>query len=182
LTPFFSTLTPESGVRDVLQLNPAAGKALLEYHEAVLRGDSPLSIGERELIAAYVSGLNACHYCHGVHSRTAEAFGISGEMMEKLLHDPQKAEVDAKLRPILDFVRKLTQAPATMTKADADAVYAAGWNERALHDAVNVSALFNFMNRLIDGHGLEGNAEIYSRRAQLLKEEGYSPLLKLLGF
>jgi alkylhydroperoxidase family enzyme len=70
LTPFFSSLDSDSGVRDILTLNPAAGKALIEYHEAVLRGPSPLSEGERELIAAYVSGLNACHYCHGVHTKT----------------------------------------------------------------------------------------------------------------
>jgi uncharacterized peroxidase-related enzyme len=182
LTPFFSSLDSDSGVRDILKLNPAAGKALIEYHEAVLRGPSPLSEGERELIAAYVSGLNACHYCHGVHTKTAEAFGIEEGLLQKLLDDPATAPVDGKLKPVLAYVRKLTLSPAQMTKKDADAVYAAGWSERALHDVVNVCALFNFMNRLIDGHGIEGNAEVYKRRGQLLRDEGYSPLLKMLGF
>jgi AhpD family alkylhydroperoxidase len=34
-------------------------------------------VAERELIAAYVAGLNACGYCHGIHIAVAEAFGIA---------------------------------------------------------------------------------------------------------
>ena len=41
-----------------------------------------------------------------------------------------------------------------MSQEDADQVYAAGWDERALHDAIEVCALFNFMNRFVEGHGL----------------------------
>jgi AhpD family alkylhydroperoxidase len=44
-----------------------------------LRGPSPFTVAERELIAAYVSGLNACGYCHGIHRVTADAFGVAGE-------------------------------------------------------------------------------------------------------
>jgi uncharacterized peroxidase-related enzyme len=179
--PFFSSFNDDSGVRDILALNPAAGRALIDYHEAVLRGPSPLTPGERELIAAYVSGLNACHYCHGVHATTAAEFGISRDLLERLIDDPASAPVEAKLKPLLAYVKKLTLTPARMGKADADAVYAAGWSERALHDAVSVCCLFNFMNRLIDGHGVEGRAELYQRRGEMLHKDGYAGLAKLLG-
>jgi len=179
--PFFSALTSDSGVRDVLTMNPAAGRALIEYHEAVLRGPSPLSAAERELIAAYVSGLNACHYCHGVHTVTAEALGVPAGLLKSLLDDPATAPVDAKLKPILAYAMKLTLTPARLTQADADLVAAAGWSERALHDAISVCCLFNFMNRMIEGHGIEGHAELYRRRGQALKDDGYAPLIKLLG-
>ena len=53
------------------------GRALIALHEALLRGDSPLSPAQHELIAAYVSGLNRCRYCHGVHTATAERLGTS---------------------------------------------------------------------------------------------------------
>ncbi|HEX9466448.1 MAG TPA: peroxidase-related enzyme [Alphaproteobacteria bacterium] len=179
--PFFSGLTEDSGVRDILAMNPAAGRALIEYHEVVLRGPSPLSVAERELIAAYVSGLNGCHYCHGVHAVTAEAFGIPATLMKSLLDDPETADVDPKLKPLLAYARKLTLTPARMTEADAKAVYAAGWTEKALHDACSVCCLFNFMNRLLDGHGVHGNDSVYQRRGQMLKDDGYAPLIKLLG-
>jgi hypothetical protein len=41
-----------------------------------------------------------------------------------------------------------------MVEADAAAVYAAGWDEQALFDAISVCALFNLMNRIIEGSGV----------------------------
>ena len=61
--PFFKSLPPDAGVRHILQLNKPAGRALVELHEALMRGDSPLTPAQHEEIAAYVSSLNACQYC-----------------------------------------------------------------------------------------------------------------------
>ena len=66
------------------------------------------------------------------------------------------------------------------SEADADAVFAAGWSERALHDAILTTCLFNFMNRLLDGHGCPGNAQIFKERGQGLARDGYAPLLRFL--
>lgn len=178
--PFFSSLPTDAGVRRILQLNKPAGRALIEFHQALLRGDSPLSAAQLELIAAYVSGLNACQYCYGVHSETAKAFGLAEGALEALLADVNSAPIDPKMRPLLAYANKLTVSPARMTQADADAVFAAGWSERALHDAVLTVCLFNFMNRLLEGHGCKGAVEIYASRGKALKDEGYAPLLKLL--
>ena len=41
--------------------------------EVLLRGDSSLSRGERELIAAYVSSGNECEYCAASHGASAAA-------------------------------------------------------------------------------------------------------------
>lgn len=45
---------------DILRAYPDAARPLLDYHEVLLRGPSPLSVAEREVIAAYVSALNSC--------------------------------------------------------------------------------------------------------------------------
>lgn len=177
----FSSIPEDGSVVDILKLHPEAGKVLVEYHLAVLRQTSDLSVGERELIAAYVSGLNSCQYCHGVHTITAEAYGVSEEVLTDLVDDVDTASVDEKLKPILKFVRKLTSEPAKMVQADADAVFAAGWNERALHDAVCVACLFNFMNRLVDGHGIKGHRDLYRERGTRLRDSGYGGLLKILA-
>jgi uncharacterized peroxidase-related enzyme len=178
--PFFASLPADAGVRHILQLNKRAGRALIEFHQALLRGDSPLSPAQLELIAAYVSGLNACQYCYGVHSETAKAFGLADGALEALLADVDSADVDPRMRPLLAYAKKLTVSPTRMVQADADAVYAAGWNERALHDAVLTICLFNFMNRLLEGHGCKGAPEIYAARGAALKDDGYAPLLGLL--
>jgi len=178
--PFFPSLPPDAGVRHILAFNPPAGRALLEFHSAALRNASRLSPRDKELIAAYVSGLNACQYCYGVHAETAKAFGIDGALLESLLADPDHAPVDAKLRPILSYARKLTQDPARMMQADADAVFAAGWTESEFHDAVLTVCLFNFMNRLVEGHGVKGSDSLYALRGKALRDDGYAPLLATL--
>jgi hypothetical protein len=84
------------------------------------------------------------------------------------------------MRPLLAYARRLTLSPAKMTQADADAVFAAGWSERALHDAVLTTCLFNFMNRRLEEHGCKGSKALFALRGPALEQEGYAPLLDLL--
>lgn len=146
-----SRLPDPPDLADVFRAYPRGVEPLLAYHDILLRGESPLSVAERELIAAYVSGLNACRFCLGSHSIIAETFGIPPARIEALLADPDSADIEPALRPLLRYVEKLTREPASVRAADREAVFAAGWSERALHDAVAVCALFNFMNRLVEG-------------------------------
>jgi hypothetical protein len=88
--------------------------------------------------------------------------------------------MESRMRPLLDYVRRLTMAPHQLVQADVDAVFAAGWSERALHDAILTTCLFNFMNRLLDGHGCSGDTRVYKERGQGLARDGYAPLLKFL--
>jgi len=162
---------------EVFKAYPAAARPLIALHEVVMRGPSPLTVADRELIAAYVSSLNACTYCHGIHAATAAAFGIDAGLLEALIAEPDTAPVEARLRPLLDYVRKVTLTPSRMVRADADAVYAAGWPEIALHDAVAVCALFNFMNRYVDGLGVSADETYVARSAIRLHEGGYAGLL-----
>lgn len=178
---FLKSLPPDAVLLDVFKSFPSTTKPLIEYHEVLLRGPSPLSVAERELIAGYVSGLNACAYCHGVHEATAREFGLPEGLMLQLIEDIDQAPVDEKMKPILRYVRKLTLSPSRMTQADADAIFAADWNEQALHDAVSTCALFNFMNRLVEGHGIKTSPEYFSLAAKRLHDGGYSGLLRMLG-
>jgi AhpD family alkylhydroperoxidase len=47
------------------------------------------------LIAAYVSALNACGYCHGMHGATAAAFGVARDRLQALVDDLDSAPVDS---------------------------------------------------------------------------------------
>ncbi len=176
----FAGLGAGANVPAILKMSPDAGVALLQMHEAIMRGPSALTPGERELIAAYVSGRNRCDYCHGIHAATAVAYGYDAAMVESIVDDPDLDGVDARLRPILLYARKLTDTPDSVTDADAQAVYDAGWDEQALHDAIMVTCTFNFMNRLLEGHGVHGDAAMYRQRGPLLKEHGYASLIRLL--
>src|SRR5262249_46065446 len=128
---------------------------------------------QRELIGAYVSSLNSCQYCYGGHRAAAELFGIAPQTIDGLIQDLATAPIDSKLRrPLLVFVKKLT--PARMTQADADRGFGAGgWDEKALHSAIAVCCLFNFMNRLVDGHGIEADRAGFAERGRRHVEMGY---------
>ena len=178
--PFFKSLPPDAGVRHILQMNKPVGHALIQLHEALLRGDSPLTPAQHELIAAYVSGLNECQYCFGVHAETASQFGVPEESLRKMLFDLSDVQIEERMRVLLDYLRRLTLAPHQLVQADADAVFAAGWSERALHDAILTTCLFSFMNRLLDGHGCTGSTQVYKERGQGLARDGYAPLLRFL--
>src|SRR5437764_15052241 len=47
------------------------GARAKEFTHAAMRGPSAWSVGDRELMAAYVSQVNECAFCIGAHSATA---------------------------------------------------------------------------------------------------------------
>lgn len=178
---FLPSLPEKAHLADVFTSFPAMVKPLLELSDVLLRAPSPLSIGEREMIAAFVSGLNACQFCHAAHKISARAFGIGEQIIAELLEDIETANVSEKLKPLLTYVKKLTLTSSRMTEADAKAVLDAGWDEQAFHDAVAVCALFNFMNRLLDGMGIKEFDMSYMVPDEVLRQMNYSDWGHSLG-
>lgn len=174
------SIGPHANLIDVFKRFADTSKPLIEFHEVLLRGPSPFSEAERELIAAYVSGLNRCRYCHGVHTATAEHLGVEAGVIGQLLTEAGLAAIPEKMRPVLRLARKLTAEPAGVGQAEADAIMGAGWDETAIYHAVAVTALFNFMNRLVEGLGIEFNAKYSGEAAKRLAERGYLPLLDII--
>ena len=154
MSQLFSSLPDNPSLRDVLLLFPKASNELMAFIEQVMRTESPLSIGHRELLATFVSSLNSCQFCYGAHLAFSRAFGIEDDKIASLLEDIENAAIEEELKPLFRYVKKLTLEPSKMQKKDAEEVYRAGWSEAALFDAVQVCSLFNMMNRLVDGTGV----------------------------
>ena len=171
--PHLRSLPAEPVMRDLYRAYPATCKPLGEFTEAAMRGPSPFTPAQRELIAAYVSGLNACTYCHTTHVAVAEACGVEPDLVKALVVDIETAPVEARMKPVLRYARKLTLSPARMTEADAASVYDAGWNDDALYSTVLVTALFNFYNRLVDGVGLALPENYPAEAGKRLATQGY---------
>ena len=178
--PFLPSLRKGASLLDLFKAFPETSVPLIQYHEVLLRGPSPFTEGERELIAAYVSGLNHCRYCHGVHVATAELLGTPKSSILDALDDIDTAFIGAKIKPVLRYARKLTQQPNEITQSDADAIFAAGWSETALFHTVAVTALFNFMNRLVEGMGIELDSNYVKPASERLAKGGYLPLIEMM--
>ncbi|NUM48587.1 MAG: peroxidase [Anaerolineales bacterium] len=67
-------------------------------------------------------------------------------------HTAPLSEVD---RALCLFAAKLTLTPAEMSPADLDALRAVGLDDTAIHDATQVIAYFNYINRVADALGVE---------------------------
>lgn len=152
--PLLSSLPDPARLGDLFTVHKAHTGPLLTYIDSVMRSDGPLDIATRELIAAYVSGLNACDFCYGSHRVYAEAFGIEEGVIKALIDDLDTAPVDEALKPLLGYVAKLKDMPPRLTEADVQKVFAAGWDEAALMQALHVAGVFHLMNRLVEGSGV----------------------------
>jgi len=128
MSHLFPNLPDPADLGDVFRAYPETVPPLLDYHDRLLRGERPLSVAERELIAAYVSALNACRFCHGAHALYARAFGIPSETLDAMVGDLDNSPLDDRMKPMLAYVGKLTTEPSSLRSADAEAVFAVGWS------------------------------------------------------
>lgn len=172
----FVTSVPEEeeSVTAVMKRYPDQALHLTELTQEVMRtGKCNFTSQERELIAAFSSGTNNCTFCFNTHKVTAEAFGVDEGLLGSLLEDIEGSSIDNKFKPVLRYVKKLTESPSRMVQADVDAIFEAGWDENDFHFIVMICALFNFYNRLMDGYGVENTAEFRLKRGQALVDQGY---------
>lgn len=177
---YLPSMAKDASLLDVFRMFPETNEPLIAFHEALLRGPSPFTEGEREFVAAYVSGLNGCRYCRGVHTAAAERLGIKSGVITLLLDDGDTDAISERMRPVLFFAKKLTQHADGVEQSDVDAIFAVGWNETAVYHLVAVVALFNYMNRLVEGLGIELNPAYAQTAAKRLADNGYRPLIEMM--
>jgi len=73
--------------------------------------------------------------------------------------DYTRADLAPADRAMLDFAVRLTRTPSAMSDADVAALRAHGFDDVAIHDIVQVTALFNYFDRLADGLGVDPEPE-----------------------
>ena len=71
--------------------------------------------------------------------------------VSQIARDWRQARLDAGDRALCAYAEKLTQGPARMTEADINALRLHNFDDRAIHDATQVIAYFNYINRIADG-------------------------------
>src|SRR5262249_20627509 len=163
-----------AGLLEIFQAFPEAARPLISYHQVLLRGDSPFSAAERELIAAYVSGLIDCNFCRSMHSQIAVDLGMSCEVVADVISNTKKTNIGPRMRSVFKFVRKLTLSPGKIKRKDVEAIFAAGWDDRVVHNITAICGLFNLMSRFVCGLGIE-LPEAYEQLAAQLAAGGYTP-------
>src|SRR5260370_22293066 len=127
---FFNSMPENAGPPNIFKLYPALYRPWSEMSQTLMNGPSPLSEGERELILAFAAGAAGCEFVYVAHSEVAYSWGIERGLIASLLEDFEGANLSARLRPLLAFVRKLMLSPGEISQSDPDAVFEAGWGEQ----------------------------------------------------
>lgn len=164
------------GIVGPMMFSPETAKPMNALAEVLLRGPNTLTPGEREMIAAYVSSQNDCHFCHSVHGAVA-AHHLGGD--EQLVRDVKRnfatAGVSDKMKALLAIAGKVQLGGKNVTSEDVARARQQGATDKEIHDAVLIAAAFCMYNRYVDGLGTwaPDDAEMYRASGRRLAEEGY---------
>jgi len=140
------------GIRSLAAWRPETGKPLYELAEVLLRGHSPLSSAERELIAAFVSHKNDCFYCMSSHAAAARYwYKDEKQTVDLVLDDYMNAPISEKLKSLLTIAGKVQRDARTVLTEDVEKAKQHGATDRDVHDAVLIAAVFCMYNRYVDG-------------------------------
>src|SRR5689334_23066306 len=130
------------------------GNAAKEFTHEAMRGPSAWSVGDRELMAAYVSKVNESAFCIGAHTATAGQAYQDRPRVAAVLADLESAPVAEPLRATLRMLGKLTREGKVGVE-DMREVLAADVSPQQVQDALAVCAAFNTTDRLADAFGFE---------------------------
>jgi uncharacterized peroxidase-related enzyme len=80
-------------------------------------------------------------------------------LAEHAAHDYRRADLEPRVRVLCDFAVKVTHEPAAVRTVDIELLRGNGWSDRGIHDAIQVIAYFNYINRVADAVGVEDEPE-----------------------
>ena len=149
------------------------GARAKEFTHEAMRGPSDWSVGDRELMAAYVSTVNESAFCVGAHTATASRAYQDRPRVAAVLADLDSAPIEETLKVTLRMLAKLTR-DGQLSADDMRDVLAAGVSPQQIEDALAVCAAFNTTGRLADAFGFEIlGPEGFEAGAKYLLKRGY---------
>ena len=164
------------GITSGFAFRPETAKPLRELAEVLLRGPSSLTSAEREMIAAFVSARNDCHFCQASHSAAA-AHHLGGDysLVDAVKRDYQTAPVSAKLKALLAIAAQVQQSGKNVRPAEVERARQEGATDVEIHDAVLIAAAFCMFNRYVDGLATmtPADAQAYDVMGRRMAREGY---------
>ncbi|MDR8394002.1 peroxidase-related enzyme [Aliifodinibius sp. S!AR15-10] len=164
------------GIVGLLTQFKETAKPLSELAQVLLRGDSTLSEGERELIASLVSSRNECKFCMNSHGATAShLLGDDKELVKQVQEDFRSAPISDKMKALLHIAAQVQKGGTHVTDQDISAAKEKGATDKEIHDTVLIAAAFCMYNRYVDGLGTfaPDDEEAYEEHGKVLATEGY---------
>ena len=74
--------------------------------------------------------------------------------MQSVLRDLETSRLSEKEKALFRFIDKVNHHSPSITAADIQPLYRAGWTDEVIYYAITVCSLFNFYNRWVDASGV----------------------------
>jgi uncharacterized peroxidase-related enzyme len=145
-----------------LARRPAEWRAFFAYHDALmLREDSGLTKGDREMIVTTTSAANHCLYCVVAHGAILRIHEKKPLVADQVATNYRKADITPRQRAMLDFAMKVCKRSDTIEEADFAALHAHGFSDEDIWDIGAITAFFGLSNRMANMSGMLPNPEFY---------------------
>jgi uncharacterized peroxidase-related enzyme len=149
-----------AAVHTIQSLNPDSIIAHMELYMTIMFSQSPLSRAQREMIAVVVSAANGCEYCRQHHGAALNHYWKNEERVQTLGRSYQNADLRLTDALLCQYAIELTLHPDDFENENrTERLRQAGFEDRAILDAILVIAYFNFVNRIVLASGVESEEE-----------------------
>ena len=149
----------------VYSYRPERLSAWFSHYRKLHEPTENLSAADREMIAVVVSAANGCLYCLVAHGAALRAELGDPVLGERISYDWRRAGLDPRRAAICAYADKLTRDPRAVDAADLDTLIGAGLTREEAWDVIEITAMYNFTNRLAMATNMLPNAE-YSGQAR----------------
>ncbi len=146
-------------VHKIQSLNPEALVAHMELYMTIMFGKSPLRRYQREMLGVVTSAANLCAYCINHHEQALLAYWKDEEKTRQLVNNRSKLDLSETDHLLCNLAEHLTLNKNPDYTGEIESLQNAGLKDRAILDAVQVIAYFNFVNRMVLGLGVEFSEE-----------------------
>jgi uncharacterized peroxidase-related enzyme len=143
-------------------MRPTHFRHWFSHFRELMQGDSDLTLAQREMISVVVSSENHCLYClvsHGADLRVALEDSVLGD---RITLDYRRAGLSEETKAMLDYAVKITNTPVECSETDLENLRKLGFSDEAIFDIAEITAMYNFTNRLASATGMIPNKEYHS--------------------
>ena len=145
-----------------LARRPAEWRAFFAYHDALmLREESGLTKGEREMIVTTTSAANHCLYCVVAHGAILRIYEKKPLVADQVAINYRKADISQRQRAMLDFAMKVCLHSDEIADADFAPLHTHGFSDEDIWDIASITAFFGLSNRIASFSNMLPNPEFY---------------------
>jgi len=145
-----------------LARRPAEWRAFFAYHDALmLREESGLTKGDREMIVTATSAANNCLYCVVAHGAILRIYEKKPLVADQVAVNYRKADITPRQSAMLEFAMKVCMDSKSVGEQDFADLQAHGFGDEDIWDITAITAFFGLSNRMANVFSMMPNPEFY---------------------